>query len=105
MELQVAICRCRCWRVCAGFQNQRLLAEQIVLFSPFAITRSLIKVYENLSSERLLVMERFKGVPLTDLEGIRGYTSNPEGTLITALNTWSMSVMMAESFHAVSVRG
>eukprot|EP00904_Undaria_pinnatifida_P010315 jgi/Undpi1/6413/HiC_scaffold_20.g08894.m1 len=58
------------------------------------------KVYESLSSERLLVMERFKGVPLTDLEGIRSCTDNPEATLITALNTWSMSVMMAESFHA-----
>ena len=59
------------------------------------------KVYDSLSSERLLVMERFRGVPLTDLEGIRTCTSDPEATLITALNTWSMSVMMAESFHAV----
>ncbi|CAN0053358.1 unnamed protein product, partial [Laminaria digitata] len=58
------------------------------------------KVYDSLSSERLLVMERFRGVPLTDLDGIRSCTSNPEATLITALNTWSMSVMMAESFHA-----
>ncbi len=46
-------------------------------------------------------MERLKGVALTDLEGIKDYSSNPEATLITALNTWSMSVMMAESFHAV----
>ncbi|CAN0322157.1 unnamed protein product, partial [Ectocarpus sp. 12 AP-2014] len=58
------------------------------------------KVYEDLSSKRLLVMERLKGVALTDLEGIKDYSSNPEATLITALNTWSMSVMMAESFHA-----
>lgn len=61
----------------------------------------LSKVYDSLSSERLLVMERFRGVPLTDLDGIRSCSSNPEATLITALNTWSMSVMMAESFHAV----
>lgn len=59
------------------------------------------KVYEELSSQRVLVMERLKGVALTDLEGIKDYSSNPEATLITALNTWSMSVMMAESFHAV----
>lgn len=58
-------------------------------------------MYEDLSSKRLLVMERLKGVALTDLEGIKDYSSNPEATLITALNTWSMSVMMAESFHAV----
>lgn len=62
-----------------------------------------IKVYENLSSKRLLVMERFKGVPLTDLDNIRSYSNNPEATLITALNTWSKSVMMADSFHAVSM--
>ncbi|CAM9854304.1 unnamed protein product [Scytosiphon promiscuus] len=58
------------------------------------------KVYEGLSSKRVLVMERLKGVALTDLEGIKDYSNNPEATLITALNTWSMSVMMAESFHA-----
>ncbi|CAM9511939.1 unnamed protein product [Pylaiella littoralis] len=58
------------------------------------------KVYESLSSRRVLVMERLKGVALTDLDGIKDYSSNPEATLITALNTWSMSVMMAESFHA-----
>lgn len=61
------------------------------------------KVYEELSSQRVLVMERLKGVALTDLDGIKDYSSNPEATLITALNTWSMSVMMAESFHAVRV--
>ncbi|CAN0367334.1 unnamed protein product, partial [Scytosiphon promiscuus] len=58
------------------------------------------KVYEGLSSKRVLVMERLKGVALTDLEGIKDYSNNPEASLITALNTWSMSVMMAESFHA-----
>ncbi|CAM9305705.1 unnamed protein product [Ascophyllum nodosum] len=80
-------------------------AENIESFNDFldkaGITEAVApKVYENLSTERLLVMERFRGVPLTDLEGIRAYSSDPEATLITALNTWSMSVMMAESFHA-----
>ncbi|CAN0106396.1 unnamed protein product, partial [Discosporangium mesarthrocarpum] len=80
-------------------------ADNIEVFTDF-VTRAGIteatapRVYRDLSSERLLVMERFRGVPLTDLDGIREYTEDPEGTLITALNTWSLSVMMAESFHA-----
>ena len=45
-------------------------------------------------------MEKLNGVSLIDLEGIRQYTDDPEGTLISALNTWSMSVVMCPSFHA-----
>jgi len=45
-------------------------------------------------------MERFRGVPLIDLDGIRGYSANPEGTLITALNVWALSVRGCELFHA-----
>lgn len=58
------------------------------------------KVYEHASSLRVLTMERFYGVPLTDLETIRKYTRDPAGTLITAMNTWFSSLMFCESFHA-----
>ncbi|EAZ98006.1 ABC1 kinase family protein [Marinobacter sp. ELB17] len=58
------------------------------------------KVYEQCSSRRILVMERFYGVPLTDLDSIRGYTNNPEGTLITAMNTWFSSLTQCDFFHA-----
>ncbi|MDP1541394.1 MAG: AarF/UbiB family protein [Moraxellaceae bacterium] len=58
------------------------------------------KVYEHASSMRVLTMERFYGVPLTDLETIRKYTKDPAGTLVNALNTWFSSLMMCESFHA-----
>jgi aarF domain-containing kinase len=58
------------------------------------------KVYEQCSSRRILVMERFHGVSLTDLDSIRGYTNNPEGTLITAMNTWFSSLTQCEFFHA-----
>ncbi|MEH6354522.1 MAG: AarF/ABC1/UbiB kinase family protein [Marinobacter sp.] len=58
------------------------------------------KVYEQCSSRRILVMERFHGVSLTDLESIRGYTDDPEGTLITAMNTWFSSLTQCEFFHA-----
>jgi len=58
-------------------------------------------VYRQFSSRRVLVMERFRGVPLTDLEAIRVYSQgDPEATLITALNTWLGSVLACESFHA-----
>jgi aarF domain-containing kinase len=48
----------------------------------------------------VLVMERLRGVSLVDLEGVSRYTDDPPGTLITALNTWSESVVLAPSFHA-----
>jgi hypothetical protein len=50
---------------------------------------------------RVLVMERLSGVPLTDLAAIRAVTSkDPEGVLISALNTWFASVLGADTFHA-----
>ncbi len=57
-------------------------------------------VYEHCSSRRILTMERFHGVPLTDLESIRGFSSDPERTLITAMNTWFASLTQCEFFHA-----
>ncbi|MEP3563365.1 MAG: AarF/ABC1/UbiB kinase family protein [Marinobacter sp.] len=58
------------------------------------------RVYEHGSSRRILTMERFYGVPLTDLESIRGYAKDPERTLITAMNTWFSSLTQCEFFHA-----
>ncbi|MFV8572260.1 ABC1 kinase family protein [Marinobacter sp. SBS5] len=58
------------------------------------------QVYEHCSSRRILTMERFYGVPLTDLESIRGYAKDPERTLITAMNTWFSSLTQCEFFHA-----
>merc|ERR1719222_363499 len=45
-------------------------------------------------------MELFRGVALVDLEGIKRYTSDPEATLVAALNTWALSVQKCEFFHA-----
>lgn len=58
------------------------------------------KVYEQASTSRILTMERFYGVPLTDLENIRKYSNDPERTLITAMNTWFASLTQCEFFHA-----
>eukprot|EP00747_Dinoflagellata_sp_TGD_P165267 gnl/TRDRNA2_/TRDRNA2_186317_c0_seq1.p1 gnl/TRDRNA2_/TRDRNA2_186317_c0~~gnl/TRDRNA2_/TRDRNA2_186317_c0_seq1.p1 ORF type:complete len:618 (+),score=108.11 gnl/TRDRNA2_/TRDRNA2_186317_c0_seq1:50-1903(+) len=66
--------------------------------------------FEQFCSERVLVTEFLRGVPLTDLEAIRritapfrgvsGVAHDPEEVLINALNAWMGSVFMAESFHA-----
>lgn len=58
------------------------------------------KVYEHASTLRVLTMERFLGVPLTDLDTIRQYSQDPAGTLVGAMNTWFASLMHCESFHA-----
>ncbi|GLI63614.1 hypothetical protein VaNZ11_006625 [Volvox africanus] len=60
-------------------------------------------VYRQLSTKRILVMERLVGAPLTDLAAVRAVTGggrDPELVLINALNTWFASVMAADTFHA-----
>ncbi len=50
---------------------------------------------------RMLVMERLRGVPLTDLAAIQRVTDvDPESILVNALNTWFGSVLACETFHA-----
>ncbi|KAF3618934.1 putative MLO-like protein 2-like [Capsicum annuum] len=58
------------------------------------------KVYRQYSTKRVLTMERLYGVPLTDLDSIKSLVSNPETSLITALNVWFGSLVACESFHA-----
>lgn len=58
------------------------------------------EVYHHCSTRRVLTMERFRGVPLTDLETLRRVTPDPEATLIAAMNTWFASLTQCEFFHA-----
>ena len=58
------------------------------------------KVFRKACSRKILTMERFYGVPLTDLDTIRRYCSDPEKTLITAMNTWFSSLTQCAFFHA-----
>lgn len=46
------------------------------------------KVYQQYTSRRVLTMERLYGVSLTDLNSISSLVSDPEISLITALNVW-----------------
>ncbi|MED5238871.1 MAG: AarF/UbiB family protein [Pseudomonadota bacterium] len=52
------------------------------------------------TSGKVLTMERFFGVPLTDMNVLKKYTDDPAQTLISALNTWFSSLMMCDFFHA-----
>jgi len=58
------------------------------------------KVYAQASSTKILTMERFYGVSLTDLDTIKRYCDDPERTLITAMNTWFSSLTQCRFFHA-----
>lgn len=58
------------------------------------------KVFRHASGMRVLTMERFYGVPFTDLDAVRHISPQPEITLITAMNTWFASLMFCKSFHA-----
>lgn len=58
------------------------------------------QVYRDLSTEKVLVMERFYGVPLSDLEGVRKICGDPEFALIQALDAWFMSLRLCQHYHA-----
>lgn len=58
------------------------------------------KVYHHATTLRVLTMERFYGVSVTDLDALRKVTRDPEQTLLTALNTWMASLMQCQFFHA-----
>jgi aarF domain-containing kinase len=82
-------------------------AANIGVFSNFLDARGLRGVatcpyvYSQFSSKRLLVMEKLNGVSLTDYAAIRSITSkDPEGVLVSALNTWFSSVVGCDTFHA-----
>jgi aarF domain-containing kinase len=58
-------------------------------------------LYRQYCTRRVLVMERLRGAPLTDLAAVRRVTrADPEAVLINALNVWFGSVVGAETFHA-----
>ena len=59
------------------------------------------KVYSEYTSKKVMVMERLRGVSMLDADQISQITnSNAEGTIITALNVWTQSVMTMPWFHA-----
>jgi predicted unusual protein kinase regulating ubiquinone biosynthesis (AarF/ABC1/UbiB family) len=58
------------------------------------------RVYHSLSAKKVLTMERFYGVPITDEAGLRNYTNNPRKVLNNALEIWFSSLATKGFFHA-----
>ena len=58
------------------------------------------KVYKDYTTEKVLTMERLRGVSMVDAESIKGITDDPEKLIVTALSTWTSSVMNMPWFHA-----
>lgn len=58
------------------------------------------RVYHTLSSKKVLTMERFYGVPITDEVGLRKFTNNPRKVLSDALEIWFSSLSNQGFFHA-----
>lgn len=52
------------------------------------------------TTTRVLTMERFFGVPLTDMQVLKEHVDDPAQTLVSALNTWFSSLMLCDFFHA-----
>lgn len=57
-------------------------------------------VYDELSTKKVLTMQRFFGVPMTDVAVMRKYCDDPAEVLTATLNTWFASLIMCPSFHA-----
>lgn len=80
-------------------------AEHLQKFNEFLLATDNNKAvaptpYMAFTTTKVLTMERFYGVPLTDIEVLKAYTDDPAETLISALNTWFSSLMMCDFFHA-----
>jgi aarF domain-containing kinase len=58
------------------------------------------EVFRAASSKRVLTMERFYGVSLSNTDEVRKRTGNTEQSLIDALNTWFLSLTQCQIYHA-----
>lgn len=80
-------------------------ADNIDLYARFLADNNITRVtvplvYRQSSTRRVLTMERFHGVSLSNLEAVRQYHSHPEQALIDALNTWFASLTQCQIYHA-----
>ncbi|MES2664032.1 MAG: AarF/UbiB family protein [Pseudomonadota bacterium] len=58
------------------------------------------KIYDALSSEKVLVMEHVDGIAFTNLEKLSEYTASPQLSLLNAMNAWYGGLIEGEPFHA-----
>ena len=58
------------------------------------------KVYDGFTTKKIIVMERFFGVSLSDVAGVKKRTEHPDIAVINALNTWLASLLQCQIYHA-----
>ena len=58
------------------------------------------KVYDALTTKRVLTMSRLHGVSMIDERAMRQYCTDPAQVMTDTLNTWFASLMLCNSFHA-----
>ncbi|MCX7631835.1 MAG: AarF/UbiB family protein [Turneriella sp.] len=58
------------------------------------------RVIKKLTTKRVLTMTRLYGAPLSDLEVVRHYATDPRGVLEKALTVWFSSLAFLGFFHA-----
>mmetsp|Transcript_18375 Transcript_18375/g.25892 ORF Transcript_18375/g.25892 Transcript_18375/m.25892 type:complete len:574 (+) Transcript_18375:141-1862(+) len=59
------------------------------------------RIYRQYTTHKIMTMERLRGVSMLDTDKISEITSsNPESTIVTALNVWTTSVVNMPWFHA-----
>ncbi|MCK5880618.1 MAG: AarF/ABC1/UbiB kinase family protein [Sinobacterium sp.] len=57
-------------------------------------------VYREVCSSKVITMERFYGVSLSDTAGIKAITNDPQSALLQALDTWFSSLRNCQLYHA-----
>ncbi|MCY4044769.1 MAG: AarF/ABC1/UbiB kinase family protein [Cellvibrionales bacterium] len=80
-------------------------ANNIALFQDFLENNNIKDVivptvYPHVSTQKVLVMERFFGVSLSDTQGVHAITKTPEKSLTKALDTWFLSLKQCQIYHA-----
>lgn len=86
---------CDFYKEAGNIEEYRSFIEQA------GITQVVVpKVYHEFSTGKVLVMERFYGVPLSDTEAVNRLSPDPEFALMQALNTWFMSLQQCQIYHA-----
>ncbi len=80
-------------------------SENIEIFSNFlhrtGSNRVVVpKVYPEVTTKRVLTMERFFGISLTDRKGLMQYADDPAESIGAAFETWFKSITQCTLFHA-----
>lgn len=86
---------------CNFYQEADNIEEFDAFLQKFAINHVVVpKVYRELSTGNVLTMQRFFGVPISDINAVQQLSPDPEFALMQALNTWFLSLKECQLYHA-----